>query len=60
MFFSKISQFALTDMQVCIYHMAQQVRLFVLFYLCLFENVYICIYIWCILFFLTKTTQKDF
>lgn len=43
--FSEISQFPLADMQVCIYHMAQQVRLSVLRYLCLSGNFYICIYI---------------
>ncbi len=40
-----ISQFTLTDMQVCIYDMAQQVRLSVPCYLCLSGNFYICIYI---------------
>lgn len=51
--FSEISQFTLTDMHVCIYHMAQQVRLSVLCYLCLSGNFYICIYIRYTLFYQT-------
>ncbi len=43
--FSEISQFTLTDMQVCIYHMAQQVHVSVPRYLCFSGNFYICIYI---------------